>query len=96
MVVIIFVDTGGFTTSYEEERAGFSTFVCLCLCGLCLYRFPLPLGIWDRMLYFIVALPEPSINLFYSFTALMLPSMYFQWDEWSMMPPKMMQNKTVR
>ena len=29
--------------------------------GFCLERFPLPLGAWDGLLYFIVALPEPSI-----------------------------------
>ena len=27
-----------------------------------LERFPLPLGAWDGLRYFIVALPEPSIN----------------------------------
>ena len=27
-------------------------------------RFPLPLGAWDGLRYFIVALPEPSINYF--------------------------------
>ena len=26
-----------------------------------LERFPLPLGAWDGLRYFIVALPEPSI-----------------------------------
>ena len=31
------------------------------LCGFCLERFPLPLGAWDGLRYFIVALPEPSI-----------------------------------
>ena len=31
-----------------------------------LERFPLPLGTWDGLRYFIVALPEPSIELFYS------------------------------
>ena len=29
-------------------------------------RFPLPLGAWDGLRYFIVALPEPYIQLFYS------------------------------
>ena len=29
-------------------------------------RFPLPLGAWDGLRYFIVALPEPSINYFAS------------------------------
>ena len=31
----------------------------------CLERFPLPLDAWDGLRYFIVALPEPSILLFY-------------------------------
>ena len=35
--------------------------VYLSLCSFCLERFPLPLGAWDGMRYFIVALPEPSI-----------------------------------
>ena len=30
-----------------------------------LERFPLPLGAWDGQHYFIVALPKPSIYLFY-------------------------------
>ena len=30
----------------------------------CLERFPLPLGAWGGLRYFIVALPEPSISLF--------------------------------
>ena len=34
------------------------------VCGFCLERFPLPLGAWDGLRYFIVALPEPSINYF--------------------------------
>ena len=32
-------------------------------------RFPLPLGAWDGLRYFIVALPEPSIYLFFDFDA---------------------------
>ena len=35
--------------------------VYLKLCGFCLERFPLPLGAWDGLRYFIVALPEPAI-----------------------------------
>ena len=31
------------------------------LCGFCSERFPLPLGAWGGLRYFIVALPEPSI-----------------------------------
>ena len=37
-------------TSVWAERAHF-----------CSERFPLPLGAWDGLRYFIVALPEPSI-----------------------------------
>ena len=36
-------------------------FTCNYVCGFCLERFPLPLGAWDGLHYFIVALPEPSI-----------------------------------
>ena len=32
-----------------------------------LERFPLPLDAWDGLRYFIVALPEPSINYFVDF-----------------------------
>ena len=34
----------------------------------CLERFPLPLGAWDGLRYFIVALPEPSYNYFVNYT----------------------------
>ena len=34
------------------------------MCGFCLERFPIPLGAWDGLRCFIVALPEPSIYLF--------------------------------
>ena len=34
------------------------------LCGFCLEGFPLPLGACNGLCYFIVALPEPSINYF--------------------------------
>ena len=44
-------------------RLGKTELICN-LCGFCLERFPLPLGAWDRLRYFIVALPEPSINYF--------------------------------
>ena len=46
------------------ERANLSAVVYLLLCGFCLERFPLPLGAWDGLRYFIVALPETSIQLF--------------------------------
>ena len=47
--------------SNGEERANLSAVVDLLLCGFCSERFPLPLGAWDGLRYFIVALPEPSI-----------------------------------
>ena len=31
------------------------------LCGFCSERFPLPVGAWDGLRYFSVALPKPSI-----------------------------------
>ena len=37
------------------------------LCGFCSERFPLPLGAWNGLRYFIVALPVPSINLLNKF-----------------------------
>ena len=37
-------------------------FTCNYVVSVCsLERFPLPLGAWDGLRYFIVALPEPSI-----------------------------------
>ena len=50
-----------FRISVGKERANLSAVVYLLLCGFCLERFPLPLGAWDGLRYFIVALPEPSI-----------------------------------
>ena len=41
-----------------------SVIVYLQLCGFCSERFPLLLGARDGLFYFIVALPEPSINYF--------------------------------
>ena len=60
-VVYLFVNGSGSITSVGEERANLSAVVYLYLCGFCLERFPLPLGAWDGLRYFIVALPEPSI-----------------------------------
>ena len=56
-----YVNGCGSITSVGEERANLSAVVCLLLCVFCLERFPLPLGAWDGLRYFIVALPEPSI-----------------------------------
>ena len=60
-VVYLFVNGSGSITSVGEERANLSAAVYLLLCGFCLERFPLPLGAWDGLRYYIVALPEPSI-----------------------------------
>ena len=60
-VVYLYVSGSGSITSVGEERANLSPVVYLQLCGFCLERFPLPLGAWDGLHYFIVALPEPSI-----------------------------------
>ena len=48
----LYVSCSGSITSFGEERAYLSAISEL---------FPLPLGAWDRLRYFIVALPEPSI-----------------------------------
>ena len=60
-VVYLYVSGIGSITSVGEERANLSAVVYLKLYGFCLERFPLPLGAWDGLRYFIVTLPEPSI-----------------------------------
>ena len=60
-VVYLYENGSGSATSVGDERAYLSAVVYLLLCGFCLERFPLPLGAWDGLRYFIVALPEPSI-----------------------------------
>ena len=60
-VVYLYVNGSGSITSVGEERANLSAVVYLQLCGFCLERFPLSLGAWDGLRYFIVALPEPPI-----------------------------------
>ena len=60
-VVYLYVSGSGSITSVGEERANLSANVYLLFCGLCLERFPLPLGAWDGLRYYIVALPQPSI-----------------------------------
>ena len=59
--MLFFVFCSGSITSVEEERANLSAIVCLWLCGFCSKRLSFPLGAWDRLRYFIKALPEPSI-----------------------------------
>ena len=60
-VVYLYVNGSGSITSVGEERAYLSAVVYLSLFGFCLGRFSLPLGAWDGLRYFIVALPESSI-----------------------------------
>ena len=64
VVVYLYVNGSGSITSVGEERANLSAVVYLLLCGFCLEGFPLPLGAWNGLGYFIVALPEPSLKLF--------------------------------
>ena len=50
----------------QLPRLGKRELICLllftwCLYGVCSERFPLPLGAWDGLRYFIVALPKSSI-----------------------------------
>ena len=55
------VSGSGSITSVWEERANFFCFCLLVIMWFLLQRFPLSLGAWDGLRYFIVALPEPSI-----------------------------------
>ena len=59
-ILLLFVSVSGLLTSVGEERANLSAVVYLYLCGFCSERLRLPLGAWDGLCYFIVALPEPS------------------------------------
>ena len=49
----------------QLPRLGKRELICLqlftCNNVVSVRRFPLPLGAWDGLRYFIVALPEPSI-----------------------------------
>ena len=58
IVIYLYVSCSGSVTLVGEERAAIAY---LKLCGFCLERLPLPLGAWDGLPYFIVALPGPSI-----------------------------------
>ena len=57
----LYVSCSRSITSVGEERAYVSAIVYLELCSFCSESFPLPLGAWDGLRYFIVVLPEPSI-----------------------------------
>ena len=56
-VVYLYVNGSGSNTLVGGKRANLTAVVYLYLCGFCLERFPLPLG----LRYFIMTLPEPSI-----------------------------------
>ena len=60
IVSYLYVSCSGSIISVGEERANLSAIVYLLLCGFCSERFALPLGAWDGLRYFIVALPVPS------------------------------------
>ena len=53
------VSCSGSITSVVEERISFTFNYVVSV--FCLERFPLPLGSWDGLRYFIVALDGPSI-----------------------------------
>ena len=57
----LYVSGNGSITSVGEERAHLSAIVYILLCGFCSKRFPLPLGAWNGLRYFIVAHPGPSM-----------------------------------
>ena len=48
-------------TSVGEERDGFSAIIYSLFCCFYSKEFPLPLGAWERLRYFIVALHVPYI-----------------------------------
>ena len=56
-VVYLYVSCSGPITPVGEEKTYLPAVVYLLLCGFCSERFPLPLGTWDGLRYFIVALP---------------------------------------
>ena len=64
IVSYLYVNCSGSVTSVGKERAYLSAIVYMKLCGFCSKRFPLPLGAWYRLRYFIVALPGLSISLY--------------------------------
>ena len=56
----LYVSCSGSITSVGTEKANLSAIVYLRVCGFFSERFPLPLGAWDGLRYF-VALPVPSM-----------------------------------
>ena len=59
--MLLNVSCSGSIISDRSERAIFSAIVYLYLCGFYLSGWQLPLGAWDVLRYFIMALPGPSI-----------------------------------
>ena len=57
----LYVRCSGSVTSAGEERANVSAIVYLKLCGFCSERLYIPLGAWDGLHCFLMALPGPSI-----------------------------------
>ena len=57
----LYKSCSGSATSAGEERANLSVFIYLKLCAFCSERFSLPLGAWDGLHCFLMALPEQSI-----------------------------------
>ena len=60
-VSYLHVSCSGSITSVGEKRTNLPAIVYLKLCGFCSVRFPLPLGAWDGLCYFIVPFPGPCI-----------------------------------
>ena len=54
-VVYLHVNGSGSITSVGKQKANLSAVGYLLLCGFCLEMFPLPLGAWNGLRYFIVA-----------------------------------------
>ena len=68
--VLVFCSLNIAITSLGEERANlsaFRTFVRFVLVWICL--FPLLLGVWERLWFVIVALPELSLTFLYAVSA---------------------------
>ena len=57
----LYVSDSGSITSVGEEIANLSASVYFVIMWFLLERFPLPLGTWDGLHCFIVALTGPSI-----------------------------------
>ena len=57
LLLVIYI----YAVAVGEERANLPAIVYLYLCGFCTERLSLPLGAWDGLPYFIVALLGPSI-----------------------------------